>query len=730
MLKTRKKRCFKFNWGLLLFFISFLFLTATSNAGPQNIFNYFNTSSGVLTIPGNSMELLEDTSGLYNISEVIQSGRFIQNPNVTTNLGISKSVFWIRFSIKNNSNLNELLLAIQQPMLDEVEIFVQNNDGFIDSNEVGNDKPFYARQYPYVDYIFKVNLPQNGTRNIYLKIRSSAQMVLPVQIGQPDKIVDISVFKELLFGLYAGIILVMFLYNLFVYFTVKDRSYILYVLYILLIGLTQTTLQGYTFKYLWPGSLWLASQGINLFSCLVGIAALEFIKEFLKTKEFFPKLHRFFYLFSGLFLVSIVFSLAGNRTGSFKLMQADTGLASLFALFISYKIYKAKYRPARFFLISWTILLIGAIIFVLKDYGIIPYEHITAYSLQICSVAEIVLLSFALADKINIFRKEKEISQAQTLEALQENERIVREQNVMLEAKVTERTHELKIANEDLNTAMVDLKDAQSQLVESEKMASLGQLTAGIAHEINNPINFVTSNVRPLNRDVYMLLDTIGVIENIAASDAGIAEKQRQIAEYKTEIDFDYLKTEIDQLLHGIGDGASRTAEIVKGLRIFSRLDEDALKKADINEGLDSTLVITNNLLGNIIKIKKDYGNIPLVECYPGKLNQVFLNIISNGIYAIKKKFVEKDGGLLTIKTTHDEQNVFISITDNGTGMDENTKKRLFEPFFTTKDVGEGTGLGLSIAYNTIVKHNGQVQVNSAIGIGTEFILILPLIQK
>jgi len=226
-----------------------------------------------------------------------------------------------------------------------------------------------------------------------------------------------------------------------------------------------------------------------------------------------------------------------------------------------------------------------------------------------------------------------------------------------------------------------------------------------------------------------MLLDTVAELERIIEQEIPLAEKKQQVERYKEEIDYDYLKIEIDQLLHGIGDGASRTAEIVKGLRIFSRLDEDDLKKADINEGLESTLVITNNLMGRI-KLEKHYANLPVVECYPGKLNQVFLNIISNAIYAIKKKYLENDGGLLTITTTFDDTNVLIKIADNGTGMDENTKKRLFEPFFTTKDVGEGTGLGLSIAYNTINKHNGQIQVNSEVGVGTEFILILPLTQK
>jgi len=712
----------------LFLFFAFLLFSACAYATSGVI--DFNSIAGKTIIPGSSVGLFEDTSNVLSIDNVVQSATFTPAKNNTINLGISNSTFWLQFSVRNNTNTNALVLALEQPMIDEAEVFIQNSNGTFDRVLISKNTSFFNRLYPYVDYIFNLNIAQHESKTVYVKVKSAAQMVVPMEVSTVENAVSMSERKELLFGLYAGIILVMALYNLFVYFTVKDKSYILYVIYILMIGLTQTTLPGFTFKYLWPNSLWFAAQSINLFSCLVGIAALEFIKEFLKTKEFFPRLNRCFYLFNGLFIVSIILSLAGNRSGSFKLMQADTGLASLFALFISYKIYKTNYRPAKFFLLSWSILLFGAIIFVLKDYGILPYNTITTYTIQMSSVAEIVLLSFALGDKINIFRREKEESQAQALIALQENERIIREQNVILEVKVQERTSELKVANADLNQAMIELKDAETQLVESEKMASLGQLTAGIAHEINNPINFVTSNIKPLNRDVQMLLDTVEELERISLSSDTHTEKQQQIKDFKNEIDFDYLKIEIEQLLSGIGEGASRTAEIVKGLRIFSRLDEDDLKRADINDGLESTLVITNNLLNNIIKVQKNYGNLPLVECYPGKLNQVFLNIISNAIYAIKKKFGDKEGGMLTIETSHDEQNVFIKLKDNGTGMDENTKKRLFEPFFTTKDVGEGTGLGMSIAYNTIVKHNGQIIINSELGAGTEFILELPLIQK
>jgi two-component system, NtrC family, sensor kinase len=428
-------------------------------------------------------------------------------------------------------------------------------------------------------------------------------------------------------------------------------------------------------------------------------------------------------------IIALILCILGYQNASYNLINITAGLGSLFVLFVAIALYKHGSRPAGFFLISWTIFLLSVCVFALKDFGILDYNAYTYHALEFGSALETILLSFALADKINIYKKEKELSQAEALRIAKENERIIKEQNEQLEQKVEERTHELKETNEELNKTLHDLKETQTQLVESEKMASLGQLTAGIAHEINNPINFVTSNVKPLKRDVDLLLEIINKIEHIATTGIEAAEKEKQIKELKETYDFDYLLEEISFLLKGINEGSSRTAEIVKGLRIFSRVDEDDLKRADLNEGLDSTIIIVNNLLNGKIRIDKQYGNLPLVECYPGKLNQVFLNLISNAIYAINAKSGDNKDGVITIQTLAHEQTVTISITDNGIGMKEATLKKLFEPFFTTKPVGEGTGLGLSISYNTIKKHNGSISVKSEWNIGTTFIIEIPIIQ-
>ena len=677
---------------------------------------------------------VEDKNREWDINQAIKQ-TFTPLPNLTPNYGLTTSAYWFKIKITNNSDNddftgdNDFLFKIQNGTITNATFFYPENNGYYPLSSGDSvtyaGKPFHS-QFP----IFRLNLKPDSSATYLLRVVTNNVMDLPMSIDNEVQILEEVSKDQLFFGIYFGIILVMFFYNIFIYFTVRDKNYLYYGFYILAVGLLQACLKGYASKFLWPNNTALTLHMPNVFIALSGIFSIFFVFNFLNVRKFTPKLYYMLWALNVVYIIGIGISVSGHFIDAQKMLQGTAGLVALTIMTTGIMIYRQGYRPALFFTLSWSFFLTGVIIYILKDAGVFPYNNFTSNSILIGSSLEVALLSFALADKINTYRKEKEESQATALRISLENEQIIREQNVVLEKKVSERTLELKVANDDLSKTLQDLKDAETQLVESEKMASLGQLTAGIAHEINNPINFVTSNVKPLNRDVRTLIEMVETMEKLALDDTKVAQKQQHIEEYKNEIDYDYLKVEIDQLLNGIGEGASRTAEIVKGLRIFSRLDEDDLKRADINEGLESTLIITNNLLDNIIKIEKNYANLPLIECYPGKLNQVFLNMISNAIYAIKKKFDGKDGGLLTITTLRDDEHVSIIIADNGTGMDENTKKRLFEPFFTTKDVGEGTGLGLSIAYNTILKHNGVVQIDSQVGVGTAFTIKLPLIQK
>ncbi|HEY0898317.1 MAG TPA: 7TM diverse intracellular signaling domain-containing protein [Sphingobacteriaceae bacterium] len=679
---------------------------------------------------GKSVQIFPDSSRKLTFTEVnMQPDLFTEHLNDVPNFGVSEANNWVKFIVENQSAEDKVILNLAYPAIDNVDLYLVK-EGQVDSFHIAKTQSIRERAYEHQYYLFDLPLKKGESGTVFLKLSSNKQILVPLTLNTQTSIIPALTISDTLSGLYLGIMLVMLLYNLFIYFSARDRHYLDYVHYIFWVTATQAALLGYLHKYFWTSNTWLIEHMLTFTGAMSGIATVIFAKSFLRSKHFAPKLDLVLNLIIIGDVIAIIFLGLGFPLQAYQAVNITAGLGSPFVLYTAWAIYRKNYKPAKYFLYAWSIFLASVVVFVLKDYGILPYNLFTIHAVQIGSALEAVLLSFALANKINILKQEKEASQAMALRAAEENERIIREQNVILEQKVTERTVELKEANEGLNIAMENLKQAQSQLVESEKMASLGQLTAGIAHEINNPINFVTSNVTPLRRDVDMLLEAITTIEEVGLSDASVAEKQQKIEEYKEELDFDYLKIEINHLLKGIHEGASRTAEIVKGLRIFSRVDEDDLKRADINEGLDSTLVIVNNLLEGRIQIIREYNALPLIECFPGKLNQVFLNIISNGIHAINKRHGENPGGFVKISTSAGEESISISIKDNGTGMDEKTMTKIFEPFFTTKEVGEGTGLGMSIAYNTIKKHNGKIQILSEIGEGTEFIITLPIIHK
>jgi len=706
----------KYYWILLV-----LPLICSMMASAQEVVIF---KGGNLVI-GNHVSIFEDKTNSLGLKEVVASDAFVASKVPIPNFQLSKSDFWIRFSIKNESDEEQILLALEYPMLSTCE-FYSMADGQV--QKLSYDEAFSKRKYKHQNFIFDINLAKGESSVYYLRVKSSEQIVLPLILGSAKTMAEKLGTNDLAWGIFIGLILVMVAYNFFIWLSVRDFSYFYYVFYSLFVGLTQITLSGYTYRFILSDSPKLNHLSIILFAGLAGVTGNLFMMHFLQTRDNTPKLHKATYVSIFIYSAAIVLRLLGYDQASYRAIDIAAVTTVLLTFTVTISLSLKGYRPAILFLLAFSIFFTGLLLFVLRNIGVLPYNNFSNYTKEGGIALNVVVLAFALADKINTFKREKERSQEETLKALKENERIIREQNVILETKVTERTQELSQANSDLSQTLIDLKEAEGQLVEAEKMASLGQLTAGIAHEINNPINFVTSNITPLNRDVDILIDFIEQMEKIGLSDLSVEEKKKQIEDQKEELDYDYLKLEISQLLKGIHEGASRTSEIVKGLRVFSRLDEDDLKKANINDGLDSTLIVINNLLSNKIALEKVYSDIPMIECYPGKLNQVFLNIISNAIYAINKKFGDEQGGILKISTSYNEKSIFVKIEDNGIGMDEITKKKIFEPFFTTKDVGEGTGLGMSIAYNTIKRHQGEIQVHSTPGLGTEFILELPII--
>lgn len=297
-----------------------------------------------------------------------------------------------------------------------------------------------------------------------------------------------------------------------------------------------------------------------------------------------------------------------------------------------------------------------------------------------------------------------------------------------LENQVDARTRQLQQTNLDLlreqaalQRAMETIEQTQGQLLQSEKMAAVGQLAAGVAHEINNPTGFVSSNLGALRRYLEQLLAVIDTDEKAIAA-LSATHPARQAAEARRqEAELDFLREDIPNLLEESAEGLGRVRRIVADLKDFSRMDEADIQDADLNQGLESTLNVVANEFKYKAKVVRAFGDLPKVRCCPAQINQVFMNLLVNAGQAIDS------AGTITLRTGYEGQCVWVEIGDNGKGMAPEVRHRLFEPFFTTKPLGKGTGLGLSISRDIIHRHKGTITVDSEAGVGTRFLIRLPI---
>jgi two-component system, NtrC family, sensor kinase len=665
--------------------------------------------------------LIENSSRHFTVEEIILSEDFIKVESETKNFGINDRIVWLKYRIVNDSDEETKYFSINNASLDNLQIFLVADGEIVDRQIGGRVVGIDNRLIPSKNIVFELYLEKNQPYTLFMRIESVNKKVILASISDLQ-FVNKQIWKEnLFFGIFTGILFGLLFYNLFLYFSIKDKVYLIYVIHTFLVWLTQSAILGYTQELIWPNDIWINLRSGVMFSSLVSIAGIWFLRVFLHTKVFLPKLDKGFYFIYAVYIFIFVNALFISLTLSYQVLLVTQTIVVVYVLLVAINVLLKGYSPARYYLLAWSIFMMGILWFVMSEMGILPYTAFSAFIMPLGSALEVILLSFALADKINILIKDKNKEQLDKLQIMKENERLIIKQNENLEEKVKKRTEELELT-------LHNLQNTQTQLVNQEKMASLGQLTAGIAHEINNPINFVSSNIAPLKRDIKDLLEVVevyrekGVVEFSDTSKMAIQAKEQ-------EVEFDYLLNEIDQLLRGMEDGAKRTVEIVKGLRLFSRVDEQDVKKVDIHDGLNSTLILLSSSMNGKIKVNRQYGSLPMVECLPGKINQVFMNIITNGIHALLDNLDKNPNPELNLRTSRDENSIIVEIEDNGPGMPDKVRQRIFEPFFTTKAVGKGTGLGLSIVYTIIENHRGTLEVRSREGKGTNFIITLPIYQ-
>ena len=700
----------------LIFLLSYFFICIYSKGQSSIIIN--GTKQEVL-LSGNYSFYFDIDNKDLNGKHILQQ-KFVLAYNKIPSYRVGINNVWIKFNVLNKSDDSKIYLDIRYSNLSNIALYkIENNNlRLIDIQGNTVNKSYNLLLGP--NYIFPIDQYLYTKQDYLLHVTSNHPIVIPAYITTEFPLQKSNLVQFTIAALFTGVLMVMIIYNLFLFFAVQDKSYLIYVLYTASLLLAQLTTDGYMSRYLWSNWIQINSYAVVLTTNLTIITGMIFAINFLQIKHFAPSVRWICLLVVFVSMIDILLCLFGTFNFSYSILNYNSLVSVLLIFFTSIYIGIKGYRPAYLYFIAWISIFISLALLVLRNINVIPYNNFTSHIVYIGAALETTLLSFALADKINLYKKEKESSQAEALRISQEKEKLIKDQNLTLEIQVKQRTAELE-------KTLRNLKDTQVQLVESEKMSSLGQLTAGIAHEINNPINFVKSNVSPLHMDVKDLFELITEYQQLhGANNDELPLKLNEIKTLESKLDPDFLKEEIESLIGGIEEGAERTAEIVRGLRIFSRLDESEMKEVNIYDNLNSTLILLRNATPQYIKIRKHFEATGEIECYPGKLNQVFMNILTNGIQAIKSKPVKNEEEYIDIWVTEEGECMRIAISDTGIGMTEEVKHKVFDPFFTTKDVGEGTGLGMSIVFKIIEKHHGKISVVSSPGNGAAFSIEIP----
>jgi len=685
------------------------------------------------------IEVYVDTSNSLDIDQLLKehrNGSFIKRSDLDAPL-FSFITYWLYIPL-SQKDIARSNLGLAIPRQDHiVEIY------FISGNNIEKRNSGFFVNGNENDEIFPVSniiaLPELGNWDLFVRIENINDELPRLNLDLVDlksatkKSIALLIFDAFIIGM----MFLMIFYGLFLYYHFKERLYIYYVTYVILLIFWYLGCFsfGYQIMYWLPRKIYPYS---DIPIHLGYLFYLLFISKFLNLSNTLPRWDRILKILRiGVIVLVVcypVYMLVTNRIiVGYTILYITTLLFSVIIVVLIVRLFSCKIRFSNIIAIGTSFLIVGLFISSILN---VYYDDYTFIYQKIGTVMELLVFTFGISLRYRIIEQEKREFQVQLIGQLEENTNLQEKVNRELAQKVKERTDEIAEKNEqltqqneaisqqkdELHSTLEYLKQTQSQLVQTEKMAGIGQLTAGIAHEINNPINYVTTSSNALNNDIkdyHKILDLYAEI-----SEGNVEEKLSEIAQLKEDLGFVEITAETKELLNNIRIGGEKVAEIVKSLRTFSRLDENDLKKVNLQENIEATLTILNNRIGTHIEIKKQFGDNLKIECFPGKLNQVFLNILNNAIDATE------NGGKITVQTQLVSKTCRISISDNGKGIPEEIQNRIFEPFFTTKDVGKGKGLGLSTAHAIVKEHHGTIEVESQVDNGTTFTIILPVIYS